>query len=362
MENQATFVIAEAGVNHNGSLEKAMQLIDIAVDAGADAVKFQTFTPHHVISVHAQKANYQMETTDSAESQLDMVKKLQLNETEHEELLNYCLKKNILFLSSPFDEGSANFLINKLGVSLIKIPSGEITNAPLLMGIARQQKNIILSTGMSTLGDIEKALGVLAFGYTKQSGVITEGKMESAYYSQAGQAALQGKVSLLHCTTEYPAPYESVNLKAMGTIRAAFNLPVGLSDHTLGNTIAIAAVALGATIIEKHFTIDKNLPGPDHRASLEPLELCNLVKAIRQVEVAMGTTSKIPNQAELANRAVARKSLVAACSIKKGEVFSPINITSKRPEAGLSPYAYWRILGSKADRDYAIDDPIQESV
>ena len=356
-----TFIIAEAGVNHNGSLENAMQLINIAVAAGADAVKFQTFVPNKVISIHAPKAKYQQETTGSTESQLDMVSKLQLTEDMHIELWNYCKKNNILFLSSPFDEDSADFLIHRLGVSHVKIASGEITNAPLLMRIAQQHTAVILSTGMSTLGDIEKALGVLAFGYLYPNETITEAKMENAFFSSEGQSILQKRVSLLHCTTEYPAPYDAVNLRTMATLQTAFSLPVGLSDHTSGISVAIAAVALGATIIEKHFTLDKTLPGPDHKASLDPWELGNLVTAIRQVELALGENMKIPNQVELCNRVIARKSLVAACAIKKGEIFSPLNITSKRPDIGLSPFKYWVVMGKKADRDYKLDDPIQIS-
>lgn len=352
------FIIAEAGVNHNGSLDMALRLIDAAADAGADAVKFQTFKSEAVISRFAVKAEYQAKTTGADESQLEMVKKLELSAEAHVTLVEYCKKRSIQFLSTPFDLESVDLLVDKLKVSQLKIPSGEITNAPLILKCAQAAKPVILSTGMSTLGDIEDALGVLAFGYLKTDATPSCAAFSEAYLSQAGQAALKKNVTLLHCTTEYPAPIAEVNLRVMQTMSHAFGLPVGYSDHTEGITIPVAAVSLGAMVIEKHFTLDRSLPGPDHKASLEPQELAQMVKAIRQVEFALGTGAKLPSPSERKNMVIARKSIVAARNIKAGEMLNEENMTTKRPGGGLSPMSFWEVMGKQAQRDYLQDEAI----
>lgn len=354
-----TYIIAEAGVNHNGSLEMAKELVSQAAEAGADAVKFQTFRAKNIISKHAEKADYQKKTTSTHESQLEMVQKLEMTVEMHEDLEAYCKESQIKFLSTPFDLESVDLLAQKIRVDQLKLPSGEITNAPLLLKAARTGLPIILSTGMSVLGEIEEALGVLAFGYAYEDKTPSNQAFQNAYASEEGQLALKHKVSLLHCTTEYPAPFVDVNLKAMDTLVTAFGLPVGLSDHTEGIAVPIAAVARGAVIIEKHFTLDKNLPGPDHMASLEPHELKQMITSIRQIEMALGTTSKLPTQSEQKNKHVARKSLVAACSIRKGEAFTTENLTAKRPAKGISPMHYWEWIGKKASKDYQPDEVIE---
>ncbi len=333
--NYKTFIIAEAGVNHNGSLDMAFQLIDVAVAAGADAVKFQTFKAEKVIAVKAPKAGYQMETTGSGESQLEMVKKLELDESAHTRLYQYCQHKGIQFLSSPFDLESIDIL-DRLGLKTFKIPSGEITNLPYLRKLGALNKRLILSTGMADLGEIEDALNVLT-----ESGTPF------------------GNITVLHCNTEYPTPFEDVNLRAMLTIRNAFpGISVGYSDHTNGIEVAIAAVALGAAVIEKHFTLDRNLPGPDHKASLEPYELKSMVQAIRNIEKALGNDIKRPSPSEVKNKPIARKSLVATQPIKTGELFSADNITAKRPGTGISPMRWDEVLGQVAQKDYEKDDLI----
>ncbi len=359
MESHSTYVIAEAGVNHNGSLNLAKELIDVAAEAGADAVKFQTFKAEEVISRNAPKAAYQTKTTSKQESQLEMVKKLELSAQSHRMLIEHCAKRKIQFLSTPFDLSSVDFLDNVLDLPRIKIPSGEITNGPLLLKIAQTGKPVILSTGMSTLGEIEIALGVLAFGYLKSEGSPSLKNFEGAYFSEEGQKNLQDRVSLLHCTTEYPAPFADVNLRAIDTLRQAFGLPVGLSDHTVGIAVPIAAVARGASIIEKHFTLDKNLPGPDHKASLEPGELRQMVISVRQVEKALGNGRKRVMPSELPNRDIARKSLVASICINKSDLFSGKNLCAKRPGVGVSPMLYWDYLGRIAKKDYQIDELIE---
>ena len=298
----SVYVIAEAGVNHNGDIAKALALVDVAATAGADAVKFQTFKASSVISVHAEKAAYQKQTTDAAESQVDMVAKLELSHADHAQLADRCRERGIAFLSTPFDLDSLEFLVTDMGLTTLKIPSGEITNAPLLLAAARSGRDIILSTGMSTIDEVRDALGVLAFGYSGDA----EAKPDAGAFTRALERAdaLQGKVTLLHCTTEYPTPYEDVNLRAMDSLREAFGLTVGLSDHTLGIAVAIAAVARGAQVIEKHFTLDRALPGPDHAASLEPDELTAMVAAIRATEAALGDGDKRLMPSESANRDV----------------------------------------------------------
>lgn len=352
-------IIAEAGVNHNGSMDMARGLIDAAAEAGADVVKFQTFKSEKVISRSALKADYQKRTTNENESQLEMVKKLELDEDAHQLLIDHCREREIEFLSTPFDLESIDLLAGRFNLARLKIPSGEITNGPYLLHIARTGKPVILSTGMSTLGEVETALGVLAFGYLFKNGRPSLWKFQAAYCSAKGQAVLAKKATLLHCTTEYPAPFAEVNLKAMATLKTAFGLPVGFSDHTPGIAIPIAAVALGATVIEKHFTLDRNLPGPDHKASLEPAELKAMVAAIRQVEAALGDGRKVPSLSEWKNRDIARKSIVAVCPIKKGAVFTEDNITVKRPGFGVAPMHYWDFLGKRADKDYFEDELIR---
>lgn len=361
MANRAErcLVIAEAGVNHNGSLGMALQLVDAAADAGADIVKFQTFKAEAVISRFAPKAEYQVGTTGSDESQLDMVRRLELTRDDHRHLMRHCESRKIGFLSTPFDVASAHFLVKDLGLGQLKIPSGEITNAILLLAMARMSCPVILSTGMSTLGEIEDALGVLAFGYLNLGIPPSREAFRTAYVSDQGQATLRTKVTLLHCTTEYPAPYPDVNLAAMDTLRHAFRLPVGFSDHTDGIAVPIAAVARGASIVEKHFTLDRSLHGPDHQASLEPQELTAMVAGIRQVEEALGDGLKRPSASELKNMLAARKSVVAARDIKTGEALCEDNLTSKRPGNGVSPMDFWQWPGRLASRDFAEDEPIE---
>jgi len=353
---RAVFIIAEAGVNHNGSLEMAKRLIAVAAESGADAVKFQTFKAENIISRYAPKADYQKAATDAKESQLEMIRRLELDQSSHETLLASCLEKNLEFMSAPFDDESVDLLV-KLGVTRLKVPSGEITNAPLLLKMARTGLPIIMSTGMASLGEVEAALGVLAFGYLNYRERPSLEGFGRAW--REGEGALREKVVILHCTSEYPAPFEEVNLRAMETLAQAFGLPVGYSDHTPGIAIPIAAAARGAVVIEKHFTLDKRLPGPDHQASLEPSGLTAMVQSIRQVEVALGGSCKLPTASELKNREVARNSLMAARSIRKGERFSGENLTSKRPGNGISPMYYWDWLGRVAEKDYQPDEIIR---
>jgi N-acetylneuraminate synthase len=354
-----TYIIAEAGVNHNGSLDMAKQLIDIATEAGAGAVKFQTFKAGNIVSKNAPKAEYQTKTTGGTETQLQMIKRLELDEVAHKVLVEHCRRRGIQFLSTPFDLESVDLLVGALNLPRLKMPSGEITNAPLLLKAARTGKPVILSTGMSTLGEVEMALAVLAFGYTCPGQNPSVAAFKEAYFSETGRQALKEKVVLLHCTTEYPAPFGDVNLRAMDTLGTAFGLPVGLSDHTPGVAIPVAAVARGAVVIEKHFTLDRNLPGPDHKASLEPGELKAMVQSIRQVEQALGVSCKVPAVSEVKNMPVARKSLVAAKDIQPGELFTEENLAVKRPGTGISPVHYWEWLGKVAERAYKEDEVIR---
>jgi len=355
-----TLIIAEAGVNHNGSIDLALELIDSAAEAGADVVKFQTFKAENLATKAAEQAPYQTRNTGQIETQYDMLKKLELDEKSHTLLAEHCKRRNIIFLSTPFDVESLDLLVNKFDLPYIKISSGDITNAPFLLEVAKTQKNIILSTGMCTLGDVEQALGVLAFGFIGSKEPPTISAFEKSYASHEGRSALTAKVTLLHCTTEYPAPFEDVNLNAMGTMRCAFSLAVGYSDHTSGIAIPIAAVALGAVVIEKHFTLDRGLPGPDHKASLEPDELKKMVDGIRQIEVAMGSSIKKPSAIELKNRVIGRKSVVALKNISDGEMLSSNNLSIKRPGNGISPIHYWDLLNQKAKKSYTEDDEINQ--
>lgn len=328
------FIIAEAGDNHNGDYDLALKLVDKAVEAGADCVKFQTFVTENVISKFAEKADYQKENTGEEESQYEMVKKLELSFEQFRMIKAYCDNKGIMFLSTPFDLDSIDFL-EEIDIPFWKIPSGEITNLPYLEKIARTKKDIILSTGMSTMEEIGNALSVL-----KENGA--------------------GEITLLHCNTEYPTPFEDVNLRAMKTMEETFATKVGYSDHTVGIEVPVAAVAMGATVIEKHFTLDKNMEGPDHKASLEPEELKAMVASIRNIEKALGVSEKKPSPSEIKNINIARKSIVAKRAIKEGEVLTEENLYIKRPGDGISPMRWYEIIGTKAVKDFVEDELIVE--
>lgn len=356
-----TLIIAEAGVNHNGDEKLAFELVDAAYRAGADIVKFQTFKAKNLVTAEAKQADYQVTNTQKQESQLAMLSRLELSYDAHHELVKHCQSLGIEFLSTAFDSESLDFLVNDLGLKRLKIPSGEITNAPLVLEHAQTGCELIVSTGMATLSEIEAVLGVIAFGYTADKNTKpNELAFQQAYASDEGQRALKNKVTILHCTTEYPAPMEEINLKAMDTLGRAFDLPAGYSDHSQGITIPIAAVARGAVLIEKHFTLSHKMEGPDHKASLEPSELAAMVKSIRQVELALGSTVKVPTVSEVKNKAVARKSLVAVKEIKAGDCFSSDNLTIKRPGDGISPYKFWDLLGTQATQDYQAGEQILE--
>ncbi len=325
------FIIAEAGVNHNGDLDIARELIDAAAHAGADAVKFQTFTAADLVRANTPKADYQQQTTGKDESQFDMIRRLELDREAHQHLIDHCRKRDILFLSSPFDLDSID-LLAQLGLPLFKIPSGEITNLPYLRKIGSLDKEVLLSTGMSDLEEIGAAIHTLR------------------------AAGLRKQITLLHCNTEYPTPMADANLRAISTLAQTFLLPVGYSDHTLGIEACIAAAALGATVLEKHFTLDRTMAGPDHAASLDPESLGHLVAAVRNISLALGTGVKIASPSEQKNKPNARKSIVAARHIRQGERFSDANLTTKRPAWGLSPMLWDSLVGTIADRDYAKDD------
>lgn len=354
-------IIAEAGVNHNGDESLAFALVDAAHQAGADVVKFQTFKAANLVTQQARQAAYQKANTGKEESQFAMLSRLELSFDAHLRLIKHCKSLGIEFLSTAFDNESLGFLVNELSLPTLKIPSGELTHAPFVLAHARTGCELIVSTGMATLAEVESALGVIAFGFTASGDAIpSEAAFMTAYASAAGQAALAQKVTLLHCTTEYPAPVVDINLKAMDTLAHAFHLPVGYSDHSQGITIPIAAVARGACLIEKHFTLDRTMEGPDHKASLEPNELMAMVRGIRDVELALGDGIKGPRQSEIKNKEIARKSLVAGCDIKQGTLFSVENLAIKRPGNGMSPYAYWQLLEQPAKRDYLAGELIRE--
>ena len=355
------YIVAEAGVNHNGSEELAFRLVDAAVDAGADAVKFQIFKTEESVTKEAAKADYQKYTTNLVESQFDMLKKLELSYETYYKLVSYCKEKKIDFFATAFDIKSLNFLVDKLGVSQLKIPSGDITNGPLLLAYAQTGCDLIVSTGMATLGEVEDALAVLAFGLqndTDLSEPPSQSAFQYAYCSKIGQEKLNKKVTLLHCTTEYPAALNEINLRAINTLRNAFGLRIGYSDHSEGIIIPTAAVSMGVSLIEKHFTLDKALSGPDHRASLDPSELSEMVTSIRSIEQAMGDGIKRPMLSELKNLSIVRKSLVCSKKIRSGGVYSVDNLTVKRPAAGISPMEYWEFIGKVSQRDYAEDELI----
>lgn len=356
-----TRIIAEAGVNHNGDERIALALIDAACSAGADVVKFQTFKAANLVTPQARQAEYQEANTGRSESQLAMLSRLELSFEAHLRLIEHCQNRGIEFLSTAFDEESLVFLTEQLGLQTLKIPSGELTNAPFILKHARTGCDLIVSTGMATLSDVEMALGVIAFGLTQSPNEKPSlEKFMAAYASEQGQQALARKVTLLHCTTEYPAPVNEINLRSMDTLHHAFQLPVGYSDHSQGITVPIAAVARGACLIEKHFTLDRTMEGPDHKASLEPDELSSMINAIRDVELALGNGVKSPQPSELKNKLVARKSLVAGCDIRAGEVISAHHLAVKRPGDGMSPYCYWDVLGSVAQQDYLAGEKINE--
>lgn len=326
------FIIAEAGVNHNGSLDNAKRMVECAAEAGADAIKFQTFKAETLVCKNAQKAEYQKKATGNEESQFEMLKKLELTEEEYEELKQYCGEKHIMFLSTPFDLDSLQYL-NEIGIEIIKIPSGEITNYPYLREIGKLRKPIIMSTGMSTMAEVEEAVEVLQMNGARD-------------------------ITLLHCNTQYPTPYGDVNLRAMLALKDKFHTEVGYSDHTLGIEVPIAATAMGATVIEKHFTLDRGMEGPDHKASLEPDELKCMIQSIRNIERAMGTGIKEPTNSEYKNILVARKSIVARKQIQAGEIFTEENITTKRPGDGMSPMRWNEVIGKTASREYGVDEKI----
>ena len=326
-------IIAEAGVNHNGSFELAKKMVDAAKEAGVDYVKFQTFNPEKLVSKYAEKAEYQKETTGSDETQLQMLQKLTLTEDNFLSLLDYCSEVGIGFISTPFDLDSIAFL-ETFDMDFWKVPSGEVTNLPYLEAIARTKRKVVISTGMCDMNEIQDAIQVLEKNGTTD-------------------------ITLLHCNTQYPTPYEHVNLSAMNSIRDALHKEVGYSDHTQGIEVPIAAVAMGATVIEKHFTLDKNMEGPDHKASLNPAELQQMVVAIRNIEQAIGNGLKEPSSSEMANKAVARKSIVASRSIKQGELFSEDNLTTKRPGTGISPMRWYEVVGKVAPRDFSEDEIIE---
>ena len=330
----SVYIIAEAGVNHNGQLDLALKLCDAAKEAGVDAVKFQTWKTENIVTAQARQAAYQTENTGVEESQYDMLKKLELSYTQFEEIQQYCKKIGVDFLSTPDEEESLEFLMNTLRLPLVKIGSGEVTNIPYLRTIASYQKPVILSTGMSTLAQVATAYDTLL---------------------NAGAPS----VSLLHCTTNYPCPYEEVNLRAMLTLKDAYKCQVGYSDHTMGIEISVAAVAMGAEIIEKHFTLDRNMEGPDHKASLEPQELKLMVQQIRHIESALGDGIKRPNKSEAENAKVVQKSILAKRAIKKGELLSADNLTVKRAGAGISSVHWDVVIGTQAQYDFDIDEPIR---
>lgn len=328
-----TFIIAEAGVNHNGSLDLALQLVDSAAAAGADAVKFQTFRADAIVRKGTQKADYQKAASGADESQHEMLEKLELDEKAHRDLMVRCRERGIAFLSTAFDIASAE-LLAELGLDIWKIPSGEITDLPMLRKIGAFRRSVLLSTGMATLGEVEAALAEIENAGTPRS-----------------------RITVLHCSTEYPAPLAEVNLKAMVVMGTAFGTAYGYSDHTEGSTVPIAAVALGATVIEKHFTLDRGLRGPDHKASLEPEQLSGMIRAIREVEAAMGDGIKRPGAAEFKNRIAARKSIVIARSVAKGQTIKPEDLSTKRPGDGVSPMEWDRVIGCVSRRDYASEEP-----
>ena len=341
-----TLIIAEAGVNHNGSDDLAFSLVDAAHQAGANIVKFQTFKAKNLVTEDAQQAEYQVTNSGQKESQYSMLKRLELSYETHHKLVKYCNELGIEFLSTAFDSESLSFLVDDLRITRLKLPSGEITNAPLVLEHARTGCDLIVSTGMATLSEIEQVLSVIAFGYINPEGTPTEEALQTAYFSEQGKQLLKDKVTLLHCTTEYPAPFNDINLNAMDTMKDAFKLKVGYSDHSAGIVVPIAAVAKGAVLIEKHFTVDKALPGPDHKASLDPIELKEMVDGIRIVEKILGDGIKGPRPSEVKN--------------KQGDILTEKHISVKRPGDGIAPINFWKLLDTPATKDYSVGQLLDE--
>lgn len=358
--SQSTYIIAEAGVNHNGSFEMAKKLVDVAKEAGADAVKFQTFRAENLVTKEAQQANYQVENLGEATSQYEMLKKLELSFEQFKSLKYYCDEIGIEFLSTPFDYDSVDFLVDELQMQTVKIPSGELTNSPFIHYIATKQKKMIISTGMATIDEIHEALSFVAYGLARPNVDVSINSVSSFYQTNEAKEVLQKYVTVLHCTTEYPAPFETINLKAMNQLEKELKLFIGFSDHSQGIAVPIAATAMGATVIEKHFTLDKGLPGPDHVASLEPSELVSMIEGIRQIERAQGTGIKEPTAMEMKNRIAARKSIVASGDIKQGETLRASNMSIKRPGNGIPPSKYWSLISKKATKFYLEDEQIDE--
>lgn len=353
-----TTIIAEVGVNHNGNLQMAIELVDKAAEAGADYVKFQTFSAKKIATSSAKKAKYQLRSTDVSETQLNMLQNLELSYDDHRALVHRCNVRGISFLSTPFDEESLVTLTRKFGLPEIKLGSGENTNAPLLLAAGRSGVKIILSTGMSSLSEVEEALGVIAFGMCRKTTPASRKDFSDILLDPDVWLTLRERVTLMHCTTEYPAPVADTNLLAMKTLEQAFGVKVGYSDHTSGDCISLAAVTLGACVIEKHFTLDRSLDGPDHAASLEPKELQRLVTGIRSIELALGNGIKQPSLAEVSNRSVARKSLVAARDITKGTILKIEDIEAKRSYPGISPMDFWDTVGRETKKSYNKDENI----
>lgn len=356
--SKRVFIIAEAGVNHNGEKNLAFSLVDAAADAGVDAVKFQTFSAEKLASAHAPKAVYQKNNTDADESQLAMLKKLELPKEWHRELQVYAHQKGIEFLSTAFDLGSLEFL-NELNIPVFKIPSGELTNLPLLWAFARTGKPLILSTGMATLAEVESALATITHALHYAEEPVSMMEVWKSWSQFEHRLKLANHVTLLHCTSQYPTPAEQVNLLAMDTLKHAFGLPVGYSDHTEGGLIPIAAVSRGATVIEKHFTLDRTLPGPDHKASLEPAELAKMVEDIRKLELAFGSGVKAPQASEWDTSQAARQQVVAARPMEAGSVWQRSDLTTARCGRGLQPFMLWELVGKKAARDYTAGEVIE---
>ena len=358
VEQDRVIVIAEAGVNHNGSLELALRLVDEAAATGADFVKFQTFRAEALVTTSAPKADYQQRNAPESKSQLEMLTALELDRAAHRTLMARCAERGIGFLSTPFDPDSVRLLTDDLKLDLVKVSSGDLTNAPLLLQLSRSGVDLVVSTGMATLDEVEQALGVLAFGYLGKNDPDPD-KFKAAFASREGHAKLVAKVTLLHCTSDYPAKLADINLRAMDTLGQRFGLKVGYSDHTDGIAVSIAAAARGATAIEKHLTLDRSLPGPDHAASLEPHDFRAMVAAIRAASQALGSSVKAPTEAEMSTRRVARKAVVAARAIPAGEAFSLENITIKRAGGGIEPIELWGLVGQRAARAYAPDEAIE---
>lgn len=358
-DNKPVVIIAEAGVNHNGDVDMAHQLVDAALAAGADIVKFQTFKTENLVTPQAEQAAYQQKNTGKEQSQYQLLKQLELSFKSHIAIKQYCDKQKIAYLSTAFDYASLDFLVNEMALTTLKIASGELTNTPFVLAHAQTGCDLIVSTGMASLAEIHQALAAIAFGYLTPDEPASIAAFTRAYQSEQGQALLKRKVTLLHCTTEYPAPFDEINLNAMDTMAEQFNLAIGYSDHSEGIVVPIAAVAKGACCIEKHFTLDRTLPGPDHQASIEPSELKAMVDAIRITQRALGSNVKTPSMSEQRNIKIARKSIVAKVAIKKGEALTDENITIMRPGTGLSPTKYWQVINTRAIKDFNAGEMIE---